>query len=109
LKTLNVKQVQDQFPDFDIQQVQLNGRSDPNFMTIERYLKSRGSLGETRAFLWHTIGLSLLFTGNGYTSDDDNNCGTKEYLTLNQSMKDISYVSIPLPISVKDLPHDPIK
>jgi hypothetical protein len=40
-----------------------------------RYLESSGTLGHTRAFLYHEIGLTHLFHGDGFTRTEDGQVG----------------------------------
>lgn len=52
--------------------------SDPRYMTVERYMASKGSAVDTRAFLFHTLQLRDEYIGNGYTTG-----GVKEYFAAN--------------------------
>ena len=44
---------------------------------------------EVRQFLWDEIGLNKLFTGKGYTEDEQGNVGPKEYLAMNKRFDEI--------------------
>jgi hypothetical protein len=41
----------------------------------DRYLESDGTLGHTRAFLYHELGLTHLFHGDGFTRTEDGKVG----------------------------------
>ena len=49
---------------------------------------------EVRQFLWDEIGLNKLFTGKGYTEDEQGNVGPKEYLAMNKRFVDIKGLCI---------------
>ena len=60
---------------------------DPKFMSYDKYLKSKGTLFETRAFLFHNEALNNLYKGNGYTYNEKGERGIKEYITKNINIK----------------------
>jgi hypothetical protein len=61
-----------------------NGRGDSRFMTYNRYMKAEPTVGNARAFLYHSCFLYELFTGNGYTKLHGNGQrGIKEYVGRN--------------------------
>ena len=53
-----------------------------NKITEMKGLESEGTLIDVRAFLYHTIHLRELFSGDGFTSDEDGQKGLKEYMHL---------------------------
>lgn len=63
-------------------EVQKIGLTDERYMTYDRYLASSRGLLETRSFLFFTLRLNELFSGDGYTYDFEGNRGVKEYVTL---------------------------
>lgn len=75
--------------DYGFSQVDKNGPSDENFMTYDRFVKSQGSLEDVRAFLYFTIHLRELFSGDGYTYTFDGKKELKEYFIPNLPIKDI--------------------
>lgn len=98
LPKYTLEEVQARFTEFDIHASFREGREHHHFMTLERYtsersfaagassddltrvrwhryLESSGSLGHTRAFLYHEVGLSQLFHGDGFTRTEDGQLG----------------------------------
>jgi len=71
--------------------VDKNGRSDPHFMTHDRFLASHQTALDLRAFLYFTVRLTDLFTGNGFTVNEQGERQVAEYimpnLPLNQLRK----------------------
>lgn len=102
LKNFNLQTIQANFKEFDIEEIDLKGREEEDFMTLERYLKrapSANTLGLTRAFLYHEVGLSKLFGGNGYTLLNTGELGTREFLMPNKKINEIPELqSLPLTI-----------
>jgi hypothetical protein len=45
---------------------------------------------EVRQFLWDEIGLKALFTGSGFTMDDNGRQGPPEYLAKNTPLDEIA-------------------
>lgn len=83
------------------------GRSDELYMTYERYLKSNRSLLDTRAFLYFTVRLNELYSGDGYTYDDDGNRCLREYIALASILDELKhYLLVNI---VVDLPSYAIK
>lgn len=74
---------------YTFHEVRKNGDSDPRFMTYDRYKKSSGNLVETRAFLYLSIHLRELYSGDGYTYTPEGERGLKEYIIPNMSLKDL--------------------
>lgn len=75
------------------------GASDPRYMTYERYRASRGTLIETRLFLYFTLHFRELFAGDGYTYSANGERGDREYLVKNQPIAALSgaqVVELPL-------------
>lgn len=64
--------------------------NDFRFMSYDRYLSSKRRLWEFRAFLYHTLHIRELFTGNGYIHQKN----VKEYLILNKKIGDIKDVCV---------------
>ncbi|MHA1271646.1 MAG: hypothetical protein ACTSPY_17775 [Candidatus Helarchaeota archaeon] len=78
LKTTPFHKIQNMV-DFDMEKVDNIGPNHPNYMTYQRFKKSNYSLVDIRAFLYHTIKLRALFSGDGYTHTEDGKCGVIEY------------------------------
>jgi len=82
MKSTNFEEIQRK-ADFDFFEARASGKTHPNYFTLERFMISQRSLVETRAFLYHTVGLRELFKGDGYTYTHDGKKGYKEYLVPN--------------------------
>ncbi|MCX6744865.1 MAG: hypothetical protein NTX82_05055 [Candidatus Parcubacteria bacterium] len=65
------------------------GKNDSRFMTYKRFLKSDQTLADFRAFLYFTIHLRELYSGDGWTYDDKGNRGVKEYIIPNLPIADL--------------------
>lgn len=74
---------------FDFDEIDKKGKSDSRFMTYERFQKCTGTLVEARAFLYFTIHLRELFSGDGYTYTYDGRRGLKEYIVANKPIADL--------------------
>ncbi len=75
-------------------EVDKNGLSDPRFMTAERLLASRCELFQVRAFLYHTVYLRELFTGDGWTRTLEGGRGVREYMMPNALIDDLNDVRV---------------
>lgn len=75
---------------FDFSEVDKLGSSDYRYMTYDRFEKSGGDLIDTRAFLYFTLHLRELFSGDGYTYTSNGVRGLKEYFIQNMPIADIS-------------------
>lgn len=60
-----------------------NGITDPRYMTKERLEAAEGTLVDVRAFLYCTVQLRDLFSGDGYTYTPDGERSLMEYITKN--------------------------
>ncbi|MCK4383457.1 MAG: hypothetical protein KAW66_09215 [Candidatus Lokiarchaeota archaeon] len=77
------------------------GPEDKNFMTYERFNNSEGTLTDVRAFLYHTIHLRELFSGDGFTYEEEGNKGLKEYIAPNCRLEELGeYYLIDMNISL---------
>jgi nicotinamidase-related amidase len=65
------------------------GPNDPRYMTFERYLNSSGDLACTRAFLYYTLHLRELFSGDGYTYESGGARGLQEYIIPNRPLSEL--------------------
>ena len=73
----------------------------PDFMSVERFMSpsTEGTLYNARAFLYHSIGCNVLFTGTGYSRE-----GEPEWITLNRPVADIpGVVLLDLEVTEADL------
>lgn len=86
---------------FSFVEVDNVGPADPRFMTLERLQQSDGSAASLRQFLFHTVRLSELYTGDGFTKKPDGSRGVREYIVANRPVASLpSYELIPLNVSV---------
>lgn len=69
-------------------------KADPRFMNIEAYRKSTKTAWELRAFLYHTLHLRELFSGDGFTYNEQGKRQLKEYLMLNKKIADIKDAAV---------------
>ena len=69
--------------------VEKAGKNDYRFMTYDRFRLSQGNLWEARAFLYFTIHLRELFSGDGYTYDSQGNKGMMEYIVPNKPITEL--------------------
>ena len=58
-------------------------------MTEGRLLDTDGSPANVRRFLYHTLRLSELYTGDGFTRTFDNRRGVAEYIMLNRRLNEL--------------------
>ncbi|MBY0372873.1 MAG: hypothetical protein K2Q23_02700 [Bryobacteraceae bacterium] len=68
---------------FSFADVHSLGVADPRFMNAERLLESDRSPLAVRRFLYHTLRMTELFTGDGITMQPDLTRGCREYVTKN--------------------------
>lgn len=77
------------------------GPEDPNFMTYKRFKESEGTLVDIRAFLYHAVHIRELYSGDGYTYDEDGQQGLKEYIAPNCKLEEFGeYYLIDLNIKI---------
>lgn len=69
---------------FSFAEVHAAGQKDPLFMTVARLLESKGDALAVRRFLYHTVRLTELFSGDGYTHRHDGQRGVREYVLENK-------------------------
>lgn len=69
---------------FKFAEVHAEGRKDPRFMTVARLLESKGDALAVRRFLYHTVRLTELFSGDGFTRRHDGKRGVREYVLENK-------------------------
>jgi nicotinamidase-related amidase len=68
---------------FDFSAVDAVGPTDLRYMTTERFRAAAGTLVDARAFLYFTVHLRELYTGNGYTQTANGQRGMMEYIVPN--------------------------
>lgn len=72
-----------------------------HFMTYEKYLESDRTLIDTRAFLYHVEGLNSLYSGDGYTYNEQGEKVFKEYIADNVKLSKLkNYKTIPLNVGL---------
>lgn len=69
---------------FDFSDVHALGAKDPRFMNVARLLESNGDALAVRRFLYHTVRLTELFSGDGYTRLQNGERGVREYVLENK-------------------------
>lgn len=79
---------------FDFSAVDAVGESDSRYMTIERFRACAGTLAEARAFLYYTVHLRELYSGDGYTYTNSGVQCLTEYITVNQKVSDLGEQAI---------------
>jgi hypothetical protein len=90
---------------FSFAEVDNGGSADPRYMTLDKLLASPGSAADLRRFLFHTVRLSELFTGDGFTKKPDGTRGVREYIVANRPVASLkSYQLIPLNVTLPDAP-----
>jgi hypothetical protein len=65
------------------------GEASPLFMTKERLLQTDGSLTAVRAFLYHTVHLYELYSGDGWTYSEDGKRGAQEFMVPNLRLSEM--------------------
>lgn len=64
-------------------------------MSLQRLVRiEEPTLVQCRQFLWDEIDLKKLYSGDGYTVDDDGNRGPMEYLTRQARLDEIEGVVV---------------
>jgi nicotinamidase-related amidase len=90
---------------FDFSEVDKLGSSDPRFMTHERFRNSRGTLVDVRAFLYFSVHLRELFSGDGYTYTADGRRGLMEYIVPNKPLAQLGqHEVVDIDVRVPKLP-----
>jgi len=66
------------------------GRQDPRYMTYERFVNSPRDLAAARAFLYFSVHLRELYSGDGYTYTPTGERGLQEYVMVTpDSVRDL--------------------
>lgn len=73
--------------------------SDDLYMTYDKYLVSPRDLVATRAFLYFSVYLRELYSGDGYTYTVDGVRGVSEYIVLNSALQELGECLV-LPVDV---------
>lgn len=79
----------EKYAGYDFSEVDKNGKTDSRYMTIERYEQAGDGLVEARAFLYFTVHLRELFSGDGYTYTADGRRGLMEYIVANKPIQNL--------------------
>ena len=96
IKSMSVDEIYD-IAGYDLEEVNLVGRydhetgesKDDRYISLQRLIRREGTLVEVRQFLWDEIGLKRLYSGKGYTVNDQGETGPPEYLASNKRLDDI--------------------
>ncbi|MFX1256870.1 MAG: hypothetical protein ACFFAN_03345, partial [Promethearchaeota archaeon] len=73
----------------NLSEIDKKGSSDSNFMTYDRFRKSKGTLEDVRAFFYHTLHLRELYSGDGYTYNETGERGLMEYIAPNKKLTEL--------------------
>lgn len=65
-------------------------KDDPRFMSVDKYRVSGKSLWELRALMYHTLHMRELYSGDGWTYNEQGRRQIKEYFMINKKITDIS-------------------
>ena len=65
---------------------QFAGPASPYWMSAQRLIElgDNARACDTRAFLYHVVGLNRLYADDGFTRREDGRVGMAEYVTANQ-------------------------
>lgn len=87
---------------FKFLDVEKQGNGDYRFMTYERFKQCGGSLIDVRLFLYFSVHLRELYSGDGWTYTGNGQRGVREYIILNKPINELGENEI---IDIKvDLP-----
>ena len=78
----------------DMSEVDGLGHGDSRYMTIERYRVAPDTLENARAFLYFTVHLRELYSGDGWTYDSNGNRGVQEYMAPNCRIDELEQVEV---------------
>ncbi len=79
---------------FDLLATDKAGENDPHFMTYDRFRASRQTALDLRLFLYYTVHLRELFSGDGYTYTATGDRGLMEYIVANKPIRDLGQSEI---------------
>ncbi len=79
---------------FSFAEVHTLGAEDPRFMTAERLLESDRSPLAVRRFLYHTLRLTELYSGDGTTRLHNHSRGIREYVMKNCTVDELPELSM---------------
>lgn len=79
---------------FSFLDVEKAGNSDRRYMTYDRFRESDKSIASLRAFLYFTVHLRELYSGDGYTYDSQGNRGVMEYIVPNKPLSQLGQYGI---------------
>ncbi|MDD4931773.1 MAG: isochorismatase family protein [Candidatus Colwellbacteria bacterium] len=74
---------------FKFLDIEKSGKNDPLFMTYERFKQSSGTLIDVRLFLYFSVHLRELYSGDGWTYMGSGQRGVKEYIILNKPITEL--------------------
>lgn len=74
---------------YSFSEIEKSGKSHPSFMTYDRFLQSPMTLGDVRAFLYFSVQLRELFSGDGFTYSENQIRGMQEYATYNKPLSEL--------------------
>jgi hypothetical protein len=81
--------------------VDREGSKNPFYMTAERFKNSKGDLLDMRRFLYNCVHLSDLFSGDGYTYDEQGKRGLREYIAPNKPLDELGkHILIDMPVEL---------
>ncbi len=92
-KSLSFKKIEGFAPSpFDL--VHNAGPSHPEYINENQLLQGSAELWQVRAFLYHKLRLTELFTGTGFTSRSSTSSGVPEYLLVNCLVQQLPEVQV---------------
>lgn len=93
LRTMNFNEIEGQAPT-KFKKIHELGVTNSEYITEDKLVVSNGELWKVRAFLYHQLRLTELFSGSGYTQLSDGTGGTPEYIILNKTVDELPEVKI---------------
>lgn len=88
LKTRSFESIQAE-AGFNFLEVEKAGDNDLRFMTYERFVQSVKTLADVRAFLYFSVHLRELYSGDGWTYDAAGRRGVREYIIPNKPIAEL--------------------
>ncbi len=100
LQTTSFSSIQDE-AGYDFATVDVAGMSDERYMTYERYVASSMGLVATRAFMYYSLHLRELYSGDGYTYTPSGDRGLQEYAIPNERLDMLGeHVLLDVPVTL---------
>ncbi|MDR0931185.1 MAG: inositol monophosphatase [Clostridiales bacterium] len=78
-------------------EVNQKGEADSRFMSVDKYQTAPDTLANARAFMYFSMQLRELYSGDGYAYDEKGNRQVREYFLDNRAIKDEIILDLPMP------------